>query len=167
MTIKDLPPEQCPVLHFCHFCVMAVQISLPRWIGQGKRHPYPSLVYALSPAPSVSLSPFIPHHHPPLPRSPLPSWLHDDRDRDSMSRFGSSATQSGGSGASRMVPRLVTESSSRLHLEEFPLGDETGLPLIPCPDCGLARVIERRSGKEMTKNYLRVLFKCPRNGVSI
>ena len=66
-----------------------------------------------------------------------------------------------------MVPYLVLESSSRLHLEEFPLGDETGLPLIPCPDCGLARVIERRSGKEMTKNYLRVLFKCPRNGVSI
>jgi hypothetical protein len=84
-----------------------------------------------------------------------------------MSRFDNSATQSGGSGASRMVPRLIPESSSRLHLEEFPLGDETGLPLIPCPDCGLARVAETCLGKETTKNYLRVFFKCPRNGVSI
>ena len=66
-----------------------------------------------------------------------------------------------------MVLHLVLESSSRLHLEEFPLGDEIGLPLIPCTDCGLARVIESRLGKETTKNYLRVFFKCPRNGVSI
>jgi hypothetical protein len=28
-------------------------------------------------------------------------------------------------------------------------------------------VIERRSGKETTKNYLRVFFKCLLNGVSI
>ena len=66
-----------------------------------------------------------------------------------------------------MVLHLVLESSSRLHLEEFPLGDETGLPLIPCPDCRLARVIERRSGKDTTKNYLLVFVKCPCNGVSI
>lgn len=46
---------------------------------------------------------------------------------------------------------------------EFPLGEESGLPLIPCPDCGLARVIERRSMKE-GKNHLRVYFKCLRNG---
>jgi predicted RNA-binding Zn-ribbon protein involved in translation (DUF1610 family) len=52
-------------------------------------------------------------------------------------------------------------------LEEYPLGEETGLPLIPCPDCGLARVIERCSAKETTKKHLRVYFKCPRNGVSI
>jgi hypothetical protein len=86
-----------------------------------------------------------------------------------MSNWASSASPSGGggTGASRMLQRLPPESSSRLHLEEYPLGKETGLPLIPCPECGLARVIERRSEKETTENYLRVYFKCPRNGVSI
>jgi hypothetical protein len=54
------------------------------------------------------------------------------------------------------------ESRSRLHLE-YPLGEETGLPLIPCPDCGLVKVIERRSTKETSKNHLRVYFKCLRN----
>ncbi|PAN34796.2 hypothetical protein PAHAL_6G137000 [Panicum hallii] len=79
-----------------------------------------------------------------------------------MSKWGSSATQSRGSGASRMVERHL-EPSSMWELQPYPLGKETGLPLIPCPDCGMARVIERRSGKDTTENYLRVFFKCPRN----
>ena len=66
-----------------------------------------------------------------------------------------------------MVQRLLLESSLRLHIEEFPLGEETGLPLIPNTDCGLARVIERHIAKETTKNYLRLFFKCPCNGVSM
>ncbi|PUV26737.1 hypothetical protein PAHAL_J027800 [Panicum hallii] len=79
-----------------------------------------------------------------------------------MSKWGSSTTQSRGSGASRMVERHL-EPSSMWELQPYPLGKETGLPLIPCPDCGMARVIERRSGKDTTENYLRVFFKCPRN----
>jgi hypothetical protein len=46
-----------------------------------------------------------------------------------------------------------------------PVGKETGLPLIPCPDCHLARVIELRAVNE-TPNKGRCFFKCPRNGVS-
>ena len=68
-------------------------------------------------------------------------------------------------GAYKMQP-AAHESSSRWDLEEFPLGVETGLPLIPCPECGLARVIERRTMKE-GKNHMRVYFNCPRNGVRI
>jgi hypothetical protein len=46
-----------------------------------------------------------------------------------------------------------------------PVGKETGLPLIPCLDCHLARVIELRAVNE-TPNKGRCFFKCPRNGVS-
>jgi hypothetical protein len=65
-----------------------------------------------------------------------------------------------------MVERHL-EPSSMWELQPYPLGKETGLPLIPCPDCGMVRVIERRSGKDTTENYLHVFFKCPRNSVSI
>jgi hypothetical protein len=65
-----------------------------------------------------------------------------------------------------MVERHL-EPSLMWELQPYPLGKESGLPLIPCPDCGMARVIERRSGKDMTENYLRVFFKCPQNSVSI
>ena len=44
------------------------------------------------------------------------------------------------------------------------VGEETSLPLVICPCCKLARVIERRSTKE-NLNLGRVYFKCQRNGV--
>jgi len=47
----------------------------------------------------------------------------------------------------------------------YPVGTETGLPLIVCPDCKLARVIELRVVQD-TRNKGRSFFKCPRNGVS-
>jgi hypothetical protein len=65
-----------------------------------------------------------------------------------------------------MVERHL-EPSSRWELKPYPLGKEIGLPLIPCPDCGKARVIGRWSGKDTTENYLRVFFNCPRNSVII
>ena len=56
-------------------------------------------------------------------------------------------------------------SSTRVHAVAYPTGKESGLPLIECPDCGLARVIELRAKKD-TVNNGRTFFKCPRNGVS-
>ncbi|CAN6317196.1 unnamed protein product [Urochloa humidicola] len=43
-----------------------------------------------------------------------------------------------------------------------PVGEESGLPLIMCPKCKGARVIERRSRKENV-NLGRVYIKCPRD----
>ncbi|XP_039823358.1 uncharacterized protein LOC120685476 [Panicum virgatum] len=54
-------------------------------------------------------------------------------------------------------------SSTRVHAVAYPTGKESGLPLIECPDCGLARVIELRAKKD-TVNNGRTFFKCPRNG---
>jgi hypothetical protein len=82
-----------------------------------------------------------------------------------MSKWGSSTSQSGGTGASRRVEHHL-DASSRWALELYPLGKETGLPFLQCPDRGMARVIERQSAKETIENYLRVFFKCLRNSVS-
>ncbi|CAN6204424.1 unnamed protein product [Urochloa humidicola] len=43
-----------------------------------------------------------------------------------------------------------------------PVGEESGLPLILCPKCKGARVIERRSKKDNV-NFGRVYIKCPRD----
>ena len=56
-------------------------------------------------------------------------------------------------------------SSIGAHALVYPTGKESGLPLIECPDCNLARVIELRAKKD-TPNNGRTFFKCPRNGVS-
>ncbi|CAL4970110.1 unnamed protein product [Urochloa decumbens] len=44
-----------------------------------------------------------------------------------------------------------------------PVGELSGFPLVPCPDCGLARVVEGRTKKD-SENHGRLYFKCPRNG---
>ena len=46
-----------------------------------------------------------------------------------------------------------------------PIGELSGFPLIPCPDCHLARVMEGRT-KNDSENHGRLYFKCARNGVS-
>jgi hypothetical protein len=96
--------------------------------------------------------------------------LGDSSEDNAMSKRGSSASQSRATGASihggRQVRRHL-EPRSMWDVVPYPLGKETGLPLIPCPDCGHETVVERRSGKVTTDNYLRVFFKCPRNSVSI
>ena len=51
-------------------------------------------------------------------------------------------------------------------MRHFPVGVETGLPLVICPLCKMARVIERRSRKE-NQNIGQVFFKCPRDNVQV
>ena len=48
----------------------------------------------------------------------------------------------------------------RAHAVAYPVGKETGLPLIQCPDCHLARVIELRV-KQDTPNKGAELFQVP------
>jgi len=71
---------------------------------------------------------------------------------------------SSSSSASRATRRQGRGVSSVC--EQHPVGKETGLPLIVCPDCDLARVIELRVVKLESQNKGRIFFKCPRNGVS-
>nr|CAB3471769.1 unnamed protein product [Digitaria exilis] len=52
-------------------------------------------------------------------------------------------------------------SSSRASQQANTVGKETGLPLIQCTSCGLARIIELRAWTD--GNNGRVFFKCPRN----
>ncbi|XP_025791895.1 uncharacterized protein LOC112873084 [Panicum hallii] len=49
----------------------------------------------------------------------------------------------------------------------YGVGEETGLPLIPCPFCGRARVIELRANTTENGNEGRVFFKCPRRGAQM
>ncbi|CAO2047580.1 unnamed protein product [Urochloa humidicola] len=44
-----------------------------------------------------------------------------------------------------------------------PVSELSGFPLVRCPQCGLARVVEGRTKKD-TENHGRLYFKCPRNG---
>jgi hypothetical protein len=46
-----------------------------------------------------------------------------------------------------------------------PAGELSGFPLVPCPDYGMARVVEGRTQKE-GENHDRLYFKCERNSVS-
>jgi hypothetical protein len=56
--------------------------------------------------------------------------------------------------------------SSRNHsIDLDPVGELSGFPLVPCPDCGMARVVEGRMQKE-GENHSRLYFKCARNSVS-
>ena len=71
--------------------------------------------------------------------------------------------ESSSSSAGRATRRQGRGMSSVCELH--PVGKETGLPLILCPNCELARVIELRVVKMDTPNKGRCFFKCPRNGV--
>jgi hypothetical protein len=56
--------------------------------------------------------------------------------------------------------------SSRNHsIGLDPVGELSGFPLVPCPDCGMARVVEGQTHKE-GENHSRYYFKCVRNLVS-
>jgi hypothetical protein len=56
--------------------------------------------------------------------------------------------------------------SSRNHsIGLDPVGELSCFPLVPCSDCGMARVVEGRTQKEGEKHD-RLYFKCPRNSVS-
>ena len=71
------------------------------------------------------------------------------------------------SSASRSVRRQERGASSmRTHAVAYPTGKEPELPLIECPNCNVARVIELCAKKDTPSNG-RTFFKCPRNGVSV
>jgi hypothetical protein len=52
------------------------------------------------------------------------------------------------------------------HIYFDPISAESGFPLVHCPECDVARVVEGRTRKE-GENHGRIYFKCVRNGVSI
>jgi hypothetical protein len=56
--------------------------------------------------------------------------------------------------------------SSRNHsIGLDPVGELRGFPLVPYPDCGMARVVEGQTQKE-GENHGHLYFKCARNSVS-
>jgi len=63
-TIIDLPPKSRWCYRFARFNVVAVHLSLPRWIGLGKRPPYPPLYFFLIPGLSPLESSPSPVLHP-------------------------------------------------------------------------------------------------------
>ena len=70
------------------------------------------------------------------------------------------------SGGGRARSRLHGGPSTRIALVGLdPIGELSGFPLIPCPDCHLARVVEERT-KKGNENHGCLYFKCARNGVS-
>jgi hypothetical protein len=60
--------------------------------------------------------------------------------------------------------RHGSASSGGWMQESYPLfGEETGFPLIQCPYCKRARLVERRTQQDSPLNYGRIYIKCPRN----
>jgi hypothetical protein len=69
-------------------------------------------------------------------------------------------------GGARARSRVQGCRSSRNHsISLDPIGELSGFPLIPCPNCGMARVVEGRTQKE-GENHSRLYFKGARNSVS-
>jgi hypothetical protein len=64
----------------------------------------------------------------------------------------------------RSAARSRLEASRGIPASD-PVGDLSGFPLIPCPDCGVAQVVEGRTKKD-GQNHGRLYFKCARNAVS-
>jgi hypothetical protein len=60
-------------------------------------------------------------------------------------------------------PRLSEQHNYSIGLDLF--GELSSFPLVPCPDCGMSRVVEGRTQKE-GGNHSRLYFKCARNSVS-
>jgi hypothetical protein len=57
----------------------------------------------------------------------------------------------------------LSEQPQSLH--RHPVGELSSFPLVPCPDYGMARVVEGRMQKD-GENHGRLYFKCARNSVS-
>jgi hypothetical protein len=68
--------------------------------------------------------------------------------------------------SARARSRVQGCRSSRNHsIGLDPVGELSGFPLVTCPDCGMARVVEGRMQKE-GENHDHLYFKCARNSVS-
>jgi hypothetical protein len=88
-------------------------------------------------------------HRPPV----LPAIAH-------MSHY---ADSSGGARARSRVQGCRSNCNHSISLD--PVSELSGFPLVPCPDCGMARVVEGRTQKE-GENHGCLYFKCARNSVS-
>ena len=70
------------------------------------------------------------------------------------------------SGGGRVRSRLHGGSSTRIALVGLdPIGELSDFPLIPCPDCHIARVVGGWT-KKGNENHGRLYFKCAKNVVS-
>jgi hypothetical protein len=68
-------------------------------------------------------------------------------------------------GGARARSRVQGCRSSRNHsISLDPVGELSGFPLVPCPDYGMARVVEGRTQKE-GENHDCLYFKVARNSV--
>jgi hypothetical protein len=73
------------------------------------------------------------------------------------------ADSSGGARAWSRVQGCRSSRNQSIGLD--PVRELSGFPLVPCPDYGMARVVEGRTPKE-GENHGRLYFKCARNSVS-
>jgi hypothetical protein len=73
------------------------------------------------------------------------------------------AVSSGGARARSRVQGCRSSHNHSIGLDS--VGELSGFPLTPCPDYGMARVVEGRTYKE-GENHDRLYFKCARNSVS-
>jgi hypothetical protein len=73
------------------------------------------------------------------------------------------ADSSGGARARSRVHGCRSSHNHSIGLD--PVGELSGFPLVPCPDYGMARMVEGRMQKE-GENHGRLYFKCARNLVS-
>jgi hypothetical protein len=70
------------------------------------------------------------------------------------------------SGGARVRSRVRCCRSSCNHsIGLDPVGELSGFPLVPFPDCGMARAVEGRTRKE-GENHGHLYFKCVRNSMS-
>jgi hypothetical protein len=105
--------------------------------------------------PSFLLLPRSEIHHRRLPVLP--------RRRTNVALMSHYADSSGGARARSRVQGCRSSCNHSIGLD--PVSELSGFPLVPCPDCGMARVLGGRTQKE-GENQGRLYFKCARNSVS-
>jgi hypothetical protein len=103
-----------------------------------------------------------------LPRSELHSFQKKDLISTAAARpsFPAVAHMSQYADSSRGArARSRVQGCQSSHNHTISLGELKGFPLVPCPDSGMARVVEGWTQKE-GENHSRLYFKCARNSVS-
>jgi hypothetical protein len=105
----------------------------------------------------------------PLPNeyasAPAPAPFFPDLSSTTAARpsFPAYTDLSGGARARSTVQGCRSSRNHSIGLD--PVGELSVFPLVPCPECGMARVVEERTQKE-GENHGRLYFKCVRNSVS-
>jgi hypothetical protein len=108
--------------------------------------------------------------HPPRRLTPAPFFFPDLSStataRPSFPVIAHMSHYAGSSGGEHARSRVQGCRSSLNHsIGLDPVGELSGFPLVPCPDCGMNRVVEGQTRKE-GENHGRLYFKCARNSVS-